>query len=96
MLELCRTHVSSSALHCLEENIFERVAPEIQPANADVALRCQAKDISRFNSFGQDDLHAVRADRTLASQLFDRFSEIAIRTVELHLKKATGWLYVLL
>ena len=74
---------TSVVLHRFEKNIFQRVAPEVEPADSDVAFARQPIDIANFNAIGEDHLHAVGRNRALAAQPFDGFSKVTIGPIDL-------------
>src|ERR1700722_13588916 len=78
----CAVQLSVSAFHRLQENIFERVAPEVHPPDAHLALRGETKNVARLNPIRQNHLHPVRRDRTLTAKLLDRCGKIAVGAVD--------------
>src|SRR5215469_12194269 len=69
------------SFHCLKKNIFQRIAPEIEPPDAYLVFRCDAVDIAGLDPIHQNQLDAVGAYGTFTAQLFDRLGEITIRAV---------------
>ena len=73
----------SSTLHCLQENVFQCVAAEIQATDAHLLLGGDPKDVAQgLDSVGQDHLHAVCGDGALTTHLLDGRREVTIRSVD--------------
>src|ERR1700681_4798494 len=72
-VELCM-----SAFHGLQENIFQRVAPEVHPPDTYLTFRGETENVASLHPIGQNHLHAVCGYSAFTTELLDRFGKIAI------------------
>src|SRR2546423_13552360 len=67
-----------SSFHRFQENVFERIATEIESPDPHIALRGDAINVTNLDSISKDHLQPVRARGTLAPKLFDCFGKVAV------------------
>src|ERR1041385_5602059 len=65
-----------AVLHCLQENVFQRIALVTEPPNLHLMVRCQSIQVANLSSVLQNDLQSILAgNRAFTSERVNRTRE---------------------